>query len=85
MTKLFKVLLFSLLAITVVSACTPKASNCFDESKLASMSGMPAEVKSAAKTVQTAYQFAVANPEALKIIPCYCGCETAGHHSNYAC
>ena len=32
---------------------------------MASMSGMPAEVKSAPKTVQQAYQFAVANPEVM--------------------
>ncbi len=52
---------------------------------MASMSGMPAEVKSAPLTVQQAYQFAVANPEVLKQIPCYCGCGKIGHTSNYAC
>jgi hypothetical protein len=53
--------------------------------KMASMAGMPATVKSAPATVQQAYQFAVANPEVLKQIPCYCGCGAMGHTSNYAC
>jgi len=42
-------------------------------------------VKSAPATVQQAYQFAVANPEVLSQIPCYCGCGAMGHASNYAC
>ncbi len=85
MQKFLKVLLLSLSIMIVIAACAPKASAGLDVSKMAPMSGMPDEVKSAAKTVQTAYQFAVANPEALQQIPCYCGCGAAGHHSNYAC
>jgi len=46
---------------------------------------MPAEVKSAPPAVQGAYQFAVANPDVLKQIPCYCGCGKMGHTSNYSC
>lgn len=46
---------------------------------------MPAEVQEAAVSVQEAYQFAVANPDALKNVPCYCGCDAAGHTSNYSC
>ena len=46
---------------------------------------MPAEVQSAAVTVQEAYQFAAANPDVMKNIPCYCGCGNIGHTSNYAC
>ena len=46
---------------------------------------MPAEVKSAPTTVQQAYQFNVANPEFMKHIPCYCGCGSMGHTSNYSC
>ena len=52
---------------------------------MASMAGMPAEVKSAPTTVQQAYQFAVANPDALKNVPCYCGCGAMGHGSNADC
>ena len=35
--------------------------------------------------MRTAYQFAVANPDALKNVPCYCGCGAIGHKSNLAC
>ena len=49
------------------------------------MRQMPAEVQSAPATVQTAYQFAAANPDVMKNIPCYCGCGNIGHTSNYSC
>jgi hypothetical protein len=52
---------------------------------MASMDEMPAEIKAAPVTVQQAYQFAVANPDVMKQIPCYCGCGAMGHTSNYAC
>lgn len=52
---------------------------------MASMDGMPAEVKSAPTIVQNAYQFAAANPDVMKQVPCYCGCGNMGHTSNYAC
>jgi hypothetical protein len=56
-----------------------------DLDKMAPMSAMPAEIQKAPTTVQQAYQFAVANPDALKNVPCYCGCGKAGHTSNYSC
>lgn len=46
---------------------------------------MPADVQSAPVTVQEAYQFASVNPDVMKDIPCYCGCEDIGHTSNYDC
>jgi hypothetical protein len=46
---------------------------------------MPMEVQTAPVTVQQAYQFAVANPDVLTRLPCYCGCGAMGHTSNYAC
>jgi hypothetical protein len=49
------------------------------------MDMMPAEVQSAPVTVQQAYQFASANPDVMKNIPCYCGCGNVGHTSNYSC
>jgi hypothetical protein len=52
---------------------------------MASMEGMPVEVKAAPVTVQQAYQFAAANPDVMKHIPCYCGCGAMGHTSNYSC
>ena len=52
---------------------------------MAPMSMMPGEVKSAPLVTQQAYQFAVANPEVMQHIPCYCGCGAMGHTSNYSC
>ena len=52
---------------------------------MAPMSEMPAEVQSAPVVTQQAYQFAVANPDIIQHIPCYCGCGAMGHTSNYSC
>ncbi len=35
--------------------------------------------------VQDAYRFAIANPDVMQHIPCYCGCGAMGHTSNYSC
>jgi hypothetical protein len=53
--------------------------------KLAPISQLPADMQKAPTTVRQAYQFAVSNPDALKNVPCYCGCGAAGHTSNYSC
>lgn len=53
--------------------------------KMLALDKMPVEVQSAPVTVQEAYQFASANPDVMKNIPCYCGCGNIGHASNYAC
>ncbi len=55
------------------------------ELAMAPLDGMPADVQAAPATVRQAYQFAVANPEPMQQIPCYCGCGQMGHTSNYAC
>jgi hypothetical protein len=46
---------------------------------------LPAEVAAAPVVVRDAYDFAVAHPEVLSQVPCYCGCGAVGHTSNYAC
>ncbi len=46
---------------------------------------MPREVQAAPSVVQASYQFAAANPDVMKGIPCYCGCGSIGHTSNYSC
>ncbi len=83
----FTTLVFLSLLASLLSACSSSSASTADASGLAmaSMSGMPAEVKSAPVTVQQAYQFAAANPDVMKQIPCYCGCGEMGHTSNYAC
>ena len=71
-----------LLFVTLLlSACSGKPAGV----KLAPVSDLPKAMQDAPATVRTAYQFAVANPDALANVPCYCGCGAIGHHSNLAC
>jgi hypothetical protein len=49
------------------------------------MEGMPAAIAAAPPVVREAYAFAVAHPDVMTQIPCYCGCGAIGHSSNYAC
>ena len=79
--------LFVLLAVAF-SACSSTAQPGVAEKsavKMAPISQMPAEVRQAPATVREAYQFAVANPQVLEQVPCYCGCGSIGHKSNLAC
>ncbi len=76
------VLLGILLVVAVVAGCGGGSAVDLD---MAPVSDMPSEMRSAPTTVQQSYQFAVANPEILKQVPCYCGCGAMGHTSNYSC
>jgi len=67
----------------VLSACSTNTTDHFFP--MAPVDGMPAEVQSAPVTVQQAYRFASANPDVMTQIPCYCGCGSMGHTSNYSC
>lgn len=80
--KFIFVLLIGLLALASLPACSSQQST---DLNMLSMDQMPSEVQSAPVTVQTAYQFAAANPDVMKNIPCYCGCGNIGHTSNYSC
>ncbi len=86
-SRLFLASLILILTASLLSACSGAETATADTSGLvmASMSSMPAEVKSAPTAVQQAYQFALANPDVMKQIPCYCGCGKMGHTSNYSC
>ena len=75
--------LFVLSAVSACSGSTSAASS--QELKMAPVSQLPAQVKSLSVTVKEAYQFAVANPDILQQVPCYCGCGSVGHTSNYSC
>ena len=83
----FTILVLLLLSSGLISACSGNVASKSgtDNLTMAPMAGMPSEVKSAPTTVKQAYQFAVANPDILKQIPCYCGCGAMGHTSNYSC
>jgi hypothetical protein len=85
-SKTRKVLFLSSILILVssaISACSTQSAS--SDLHLMSLNQMPAEVQSAPVQVQTAYRFAAANPDILKEIPCYCGCDASGHESNYEC
>ena len=81
-SRLILLSLASVILLAALPACSAKPQ--FQLSMLP-MSQMPNEVRSAPVVVQQAYQFASANPDTLKQIPCYCGCGAAGHTSNYSC
>jgi hypothetical protein len=82
---LLPLLLLGLL-VSALSGCSGSQSAEMEHSfPMASMEGMPAEVKQAPVSVQQSYQFAAANPDILEQLPCYCGCGAMGHTSNYDC
>lgn len=81
MITLWPVLLMGSL---LLSACGA-AGQPEDKVNLAPAASLPQQMQDAPASVRTAYQFAVANPDALQNVPCYCGCGAIGHKSNLAC
>ena len=80
------VFLTLLLATTALTGCTDTVNTpSVHDITLAPLNQMPQEIRQAPVTVREAYQFAIANPEILEQLPCYCGCGPIGHESNYAC
>jgi hypothetical protein len=45
----------------------------------------PDPFRRASAEVQEAYRFAVANPDVLRWMPCFCGCAGQGHAANLDC
>ena len=78
----FLVLLFALILSTGFLSSCSTSEHAYD---MADMSDMPSVIQESPVSVQQAYQFAVANPDVLKQLPCYCGCGPMGHTSNYSC
>lgn len=76
------IIILLLLLSVLVTACSGFSTSSIEMAPLAQM---PKEVQESPISVQEAYRFAVANPNVLKQIPCYCGCGAIGHTSNYAC
>ena len=81
--KLLPVLVLASLFATVLPACSSQPDS--GSLHMMAMEQLPPEVQSAPATVRTAYQFAAANPDVMQNIPCYCGCGSIGHTSNYDC
>jgi len=53
--------------------------------QLAPVSALSPEVRQLPQNIQEAYRFALANPDVLEVIPCYCGCNGVGHENNRMC
>lgn len=85
MKRLLSISLFAVVALLAVLVTACSSNSGASASLMAPASSLPAEMQSAPQRVREAYQFAVANPDALKNVPCYCGCGAIGHTSNYAC
>lgn len=79
--RIFTKTIFSFTILIFLVAC----GNTEQTISMAPLSAMPASVQTAPIVVQESYQFAVANPEILSQLPCYCGCGPMGHTSNYSC
>jgi hypothetical protein len=74
-----------LIAVGGLTGCSGASHEPGHELAMAPLGEMPVEVQRAPVMAQQAYQFAAANPDVLKQLPCYCGCGAMGHTSNYAC
>lgn len=78
-----------LLTLGLIGGCSSTSNEAGSSSgnqvQLAPASQLSDQVKQAPPVVQEAYQFAIANPELLQKIPCYCGCGNMGHMSNLDC
>jgi len=80
--KLIILFLLAGLPFLILSGCTNQPSGTLP---MGTLDRMPAEVQESPTVVRQAYQFAVANPDVMRRIPCYCGCGPIGHTSNYSC
>ena len=78
-------LVSSLFIFGLLTACSGETPSNENSMSMPVLDGMPVEVKNAPAVVQQAYQFNVANPDVMTQIPCYCGCGSMGHTSNYSC
>ena len=81
----FFLLFMSVLAGLLAGCRSGEGETQVHDLRMAPLEGMPIEVQQAPAVVRQAYQFAAANSEIMTQIPCYCGCGSMGHTSNYSC
>ncbi len=81
--RVFLLLPVLVIGALLLAACGAGRAN--SSARLAPVSSLPKQMQNAPAVVRTAYQFALANPDALANVPCYCGCGAIGHKSNLAC
>jgi hypothetical protein len=79
--KLRSLVMTPLLGVLVLvgSACAGAAHQAREDLTLAPVSALPDFVRDGSSQVKEAYRFAIANPDVLSVIPCYCGCGAIGH------
>jgi len=77
---------------TAGAAATPRAQVPMGEMRMptgdevtAAWNARPAFVEALPAEGQSAYAFALARPDVLRWLPCYCGCGGMGHRSNLDC
>jgi hypothetical protein len=69
----------------MASSVDPAPAMTGHDHPMAPLDEMPEMVRAADARTQEAYRFAVANPDAAREVPCYCGCVGLGHTSSYDC
>ena len=72
-----------LLTLPLLSGCTGEAPP--GRAQTAADASVPALIREAPPTVREAYDYALAEPEKLSQIPCFCGCEDVGHRNVRDC
>ena len=80
------ILLFATALLTIGAICNSQPRTVRPVAlKLAPKSALPEFAQNAPEPVQEAYRYAIANPEPLQAIPCYCCCRAMNHEHNLAC
>lgn len=83
--KLLLLFIFLFVLSMNLTGCGGGQETTGGEYSLAPVSSLNEEIRAAPANVQEAYRFALANPDVLEQIPCYCGCGAVGHKNNYQC
>ncbi|MHB1006022.1 MAG: PCYCGC motif-containing (lipo)protein [Chloroflexota bacterium] len=83
------------LGLVAALVIAPAATSCGQSASLVSTgndkpaanasTALPAFLDDAPTTVREAYEYARANPTTLSQVPCFCGCEAAGHRNVLDC
>ena len=83
--KIYVLFTFLIIFTLGASACGSAATTEQHAYEMASEDMLAEDIRSAPTEVKEAFQFAIANPDILSQIPCYCGCGGIGHMSNLDC
>jgi hypothetical protein len=82
---LYKTVFVLLVLAFLAAACGSPSATSDGTARLAPASALSPELRQLSPEIQQAYRFALANRDVLEKIPCYCGCASIGHMSNYMC